>query len=151
MFYTENEEELMALGERLAKHLDAGQVILLTGELGVGKTTLTKGLAKGLGITQMVKSPTYTLVRTYEGRLPLNHLDIYRLGDDPDSIDIDEFLYSDGVTVIEWGRLLPSDAIEDYLELVIERRDHGRQVSLAAFGQRSQEILEDFENGRADH
>ncbi|MGT2895155.1 tRNA (adenosine(37)-N6)-threonylcarbamoyltransferase complex ATPase subunit type 1 TsaE [Streptococcus entericus] len=150
MFYTENEEELMALGERLAKHLDAGQVILLTGELGAGKTTLTKGLAKGLGITQMVKSPTYTLVRTYEGRLPLNHLDIYRLGDDPDSIDIDEFLYSDGVTVIEWGRLLPSDAIEDYLELVIERRDHGRQVSLAAFGQRSQALLEDFENGRAD-
>lgn len=70
------------------------------------KTTLTKGIAKGLDVSQMIKSPTYTIVREYEGRLPLYHLDVYRIGDDPDSIDLDDFLYGDGVTIIEWGELL---------------------------------------------
>lgn len=137
----------MALGERLARQVDAGQVILLTGDLGAGKTTLTKGFARGLGISQMIKSPTYTLVRTYEGRLPLNHLDIYRIGNDPDSIDIDEFLYSDGVTVIEWGRLLPLDEFSDYLEVTIDRSGEGRQVRFTAVGQQSQRLLEAFGNG----
>ena len=63
----------------------------------------------------MIKSPTYTIVREYEGRLPLYHLDVYRIGDDPDSIDLDDFLFGDGVTVIEWGELLDDSLLSDYL------------------------------------
>ena len=77
--YTKNEEELINLGERLGTLLQKNDVLILSGELGAGKTTFTKGLAKGLGIRQMIKSPTYTIVREYEGRLPLYHLDVYRI------------------------------------------------------------------------
>lgn len=101
--FSHNEEELIQWGQRLGKLLRAGDVLVLTGDLGAGKTTFTKGLALGLGISQMIKSPTYTIVREYEGRLPLYHLDVYRIGDDPDSIDLDDFLFGEGVTVIEWG------------------------------------------------
>ena len=116
---TKNEDELMAFGKKLGNILEKNDVLILTGELGAGKTTLTKGLATGLGINQMIKSPTYTIVREYEGRLPLYHLDVYRIGGDADSIDLDEFLFGDGVTVIEWGHLLGEDLPSDYLELEI--------------------------------
>lgn len=82
MLYSHNETELEAYGEAFAKSLRAGDIIVLTGDLGAGKTTLTKGIARGLGVRQMVKSPTYTIVREYEGRFPLYHLDVYRIGDD---------------------------------------------------------------------
>ena len=110
--YTKNEEDLQSLGERLGCLLEKNDVLILTGELGAGKTTFTKGLAKGLQISQMIKSPTYTIVREYEGRLPLYHLDVYRIEGDADSIDLDEFLFGGGVTVIEWGNLL-GDALPD--------------------------------------
>lgn len=147
MFRTKNETELIAFGQRLGELCHPNQVILLTGNLGAGKTTLTKGLAKGLGITQMIKSPTYTIVREYEGRLPLYHLDVYRIGDDPDSIDLDDFLYGDGVTVIEWGRLLAADLLSDYLEVVIEVADEGRDLQFEAVGPQSQNLLEELVNG----
>ena len=99
-----NETELIALGKQLGKLIEKQDVIILSGDLGAGKTTFTKGIAKGLGIDQMIKSPTYTIVREYEGRLPLYHLDVYRIGNDPDSIDLDDFLFGDGATIIEWGR-----------------------------------------------
>ena len=147
MYYSRNELELIAIGEQIGKKLIAGDVLVLTGDLGAGKTTLTKGIAKSLGISQMIKSPTYTIVREYEGRLPLYHLDVYRIGDDPDSIDLDDFLYGAGVTVIDWGKLLSSDLPDDYLEVFIERDIDGRQVRFDAHGTRSQELLEDLQNG----
>lgn len=147
MYYSRNELELIAIGEQIGKKLIAGDVLVLTGDLGAGKTTLTKGIAKSLGISQMIKSPTYTIVREYEGRLPLYHLDVYRIGDDPDSIDLDDFLYGAGVTVIEWGELLSSELLDDYLEVFIERDIDGRKVRFDAHGTRSQELLEDLQNG----
>ena len=147
MFYSRNEDELIAIGQKIGEKLEAGQVIVLTGDLGAGKTTLTKGLARGLDITQMIKSPTYTIVRQYEGRLPLYHLDVYRIGDDPDSIDLDDFLYGDGVTVIEWGQLLADNLLDDYLELIIERTEEGRQVTAQAHGSQSLRFLEILQNG----
>lgn len=146
MLYTNNENELIDLGYRLGSLLKAGQVIILTGDLGAGKTTFTKGLAKGLGISQMIKSPTYTIVREYEGRLSLYHLDVYRIGDDPDSIDLDDFLYGDGVCVIEWGELL-SELPTDYLEVKLFHRNEGRQLEMMAHGAQSQLLLEAFGNG----
>lgn len=104
-----NEEEMLQFAQKLGRKLEPQDVIVLTGELGAGKTTFTKGLALGLEIHQMVKSPTYTIVRSLEGRLPLHHMDVYRIGDDPDSFDLDDYLFGDGVSVIEWGEMLGDD------------------------------------------
>lgn len=147
MFYSQNEDELITIGNQLGQNLKAGDILVLTGDLGAGKTTLTKGIAKGLDIHQMIKSPTYTIVREYEGRIPLYHLDIYRIGDDPDSIDLDDFLYGRGVTVIEWGELLEEELLGDYLGVTIAKTDNGRTVSFRAKGPRSQKILEELTNG----
>ena len=118
--YSQNEAELIAFGQAIGEKLRSGDILVLSGDLGAGKTCLTKGIAKGLEVQQMIKSPTYTIVREYEGRLPLYHLDVYRIGNDPDSIDLDDYLYGDGVTVIEWGELLDEGLLGDYLTLLIE-------------------------------
>lgn len=140
--YSQNETELIAIGKALGSALQAGHVLVLSGDLGAGKTTLTKGIAEGLGISQMIKSPTYTIVREYEGRLPLYHLDVYRIGDDPDSIDLDEFLYGQGVTVIEWGELLDLSLLGDHLQVVLEKEGDGRRLVFRAHGPQSQALLE---------
>ena len=145
--YTKNEDELVAFGEKLGTLLEKNDVLILTGELGAGKTTFTKGLAKGLGINQMIKSPTYTIVREYEGRLPLYHLDVYRIEGDADSIDLDEFLFGSGVTVIEWGHLLGEALPADYLELEILKDGEGREVVFHVHGQRATELLKRLTNG----
>lgn len=137
---SQNEKELIALGQDLGQLLQAQDVLVLSGDLGAGKTTFTKGLALGLDIHQMIKSPTYTIVREYEGRLPLYHLDVYRIGDDPDSIDLDDFLFADGVTVIEWGELLGEHLPDDYLKLNILKKDDGRELVFEAKGSRSQAL-----------
>ncbi|HFU4202740.1 TPA: tRNA (adenosine(37)-N6)-threonylcarbamoyltransferase complex ATPase subunit type 1 TsaE [Streptococcus suis] len=143
--YSRNEAELVALGSKIGQHAKANHILVLSGDLGAGKTTLTKGIAKGLGIEQMIKSPTYTIVREYEGRLPLYHLDVYRLGDDPDSIDLDDFLFGGGVTVIEWGDLLDDHLLGDYLFIRIEKKAEGRELIFQAHGPNSQALLEDLE------
>lgn len=145
--YVKNEEELINLGERLGSLLQKNDVLILTGELGAGKTTFTKGLAKGLGIRQMIKSPTYTIVREYEGRLPLYHLDVYRIEGDADSIDLDEFLFGGGVTVIEWGHLLGEDLPDAYLELKILKEAGGRRLLFTAQGSRAERLIEELQNG----
>ena len=145
--YSANEEELQHLGQQLASVLQAGDVLILSGDLGAGKTTFTKGLAKGLGINQMIKSPTYTIVREYEGRLPLYHLDVYRIGQDPDSIDLDDFLFGGGVTVIEWGQLLEEVLPDDYLQISIFPEADGRRLDFLAKGDRSSQVLKEFQDG----
>lgn len=145
--FSHNENELMAWGEKLGALLQKQDVLILTGDLGAGKTTFTKGLARGLDIKQMIKSPTYTIVREYDGRLPLYHLDVYRIGEDPDSIDLDDFLFGDGVTVIEWGELLGASLPSDYLKLTILRKNDGRELVFDAKGRRAKNLLEEFVNG----
>lgn len=147
MFEIKSEADLLAFGERIGQRVTAGQVLVLTGDLGAGKTTLTKGIGKGLGVRQMIKSPTYTIVREYEGRLPLYHLDVYRLGDDPDSIDLDDFLYGNGLVVIEWGHLLGASLPSDYLEVVIDKTAEGRCLRFNAKGEGSQGLLEALGHG----
>ena len=145
--YTKNEEELINLGERLGTLLQKNDVLILSGELGAGKTTFTKGLAKGLGIRQMIKSPTYTIVREYEGRLPLYHLDVYRIEGDADSIDLDEFLFGGGVTVIEWGHLFGEDLPDSYLELELLKEAEGRRLHFSAQGPRAEQLIKELQNG----
>ena len=145
--YTKNEEELINLGERLGTLLQKNDVLILSGELGAGKTTFTKGLAKGLGIRQMIKSPTYTIVREYEGRLPLYHLDVYRIEGDADSIDLDEFLFGGGVTVIEWGHLLGEDLPDSYLELELLKEAESRRLYFIAQGSRAEQLIKELQDG----
>jgi tRNA threonylcarbamoyladenosine biosynthesis protein TsaE len=115
--------ETSALGERLAGLLQAGDVVVLTGDLGSGKTVLAKGIGRGLGVTEPVVSPTFTIVREYEGDLPLQHLDVYRLDHLQEAIDLglDELLDGEAVTLVEWGEavgaLLPADRLEVLLTL----------------------------------
>ena len=123
MIYSQNEEELISIGRKLGRLLNSGDIIVLSGDLGAGKTTLTKGIAKGLDVSQMIKSPTYTIVREYEGRSPLYHLDVYRIGDDPDSIDLDDFLYGDGVDVYkrQWDDFTAKVNISNHISDFIPR------------------------------
>lgn len=146
---SQNEATLIAWGEKLGGLLEVGDVLVLSGDLGAGKTTLTKGIARGLGINQMIKSPTYTIVREYEGRLPLYHLDVYRIEGDPDSIDLDAFLFGDGITVIEWGELMGDALPDDYLHLTLYHEDQGRRLELAALGSRSQKLMEAWKDAAA--
>lgn len=146
MFYSQDEEELILIGQKIGNRLVKNDVLVLVGELGAGKTTLTKGIALGLDISQMIKSPTYTIVREYEGRLPLYHLDVYRIGDDPDSIDLDDFVYGNGVCVIEWGNLLANDVLSDYLEIVINKTISGRDIELIPHGEQSELLIERIES-----
>lgn len=112
-----SEQETRELGKRMAGKVTPGTVISLRGSLGAGKTVFAKGFALGLGITEAIVSPTFTLVQEYDGRLKLYHLDLYRLSgeDEFESMGGEDFLYSDGVALIEWSEkiedMLPDDTI----------------------------------------
>ena len=106
---TRSSKETYELGYNLGKHARAGDVYCLDGDLGVGKTVFTQGFAKGLGINEPINSPTFTIVQEYhDGRLPLYHFDVYRIGDitEMDEIGYEEYFYSEGVCLIEWGNLI---------------------------------------------
>lgn len=139
---TRSAEETSALGARLAELLRAGDVVVLTGDLGTGKTVLAQGIGRGLGVREPIVSPTFTIVREYEGDLPLLHLDVYRLDHLQEAIDLglDELLDEGRVVVIEWGEavgaLLPVDRLEVELGVVPpeEAGDEVRVVELRASG-----------------
>jgi len=101
---TATAEETLALGRELAAALRPGDVIALSGMLGAGKTTLVKGIAQGLDVTEPVTSPTFTLIQEYEGRLPLYHVDLYRIkeAEELEDLGLEEYFYARGVTLIEW-------------------------------------------------
>lgn len=106
---TRSSKETYELGYNMGKKARAGDVYCLDGDLGVGKTVFTQGFAKGLGINEPINSPTFTIVQEYhDGRLPLYHFDVYRIGDitEMDEIGYEEYFYSEGVCLIEWGNLI---------------------------------------------
>ncbi len=106
---SQNEQETFELGEKLGKEAAPGDVYALLGDLGVGKTIFTKGLAKGLGIKEHVNSPTFTIMQIYdEGRLPLYHFDVYRIGDpeEMDEIGYEDYFFGQGVCLVEWANLI---------------------------------------------
>ena len=121
---TNSEKETYAFGLELGKKAHAGQVYTLVGDLGVGKTVFTKGLARGLDILEPVSSPTFTIVQVYEeGRLPFYHFDVYRMGDveEMDEIGYEDYIYGDGVSLIEWANLIEEILPEHYTEIKIEK------------------------------
>ena len=118
------EKETWELGREIGLRARAGQVFTLVGDLGVGKTVFTKGLAEGLGITEPVSSPTFTIVQVYEeGRLPFYHFDVYRIGDaeEMDEIGYEDYIYGEGVSLIEWANLIEEILPEHYTEIKIEK------------------------------
>ncbi|GBG95137.1 tRNA threonylcarbamoyladenosine biosynthesis protein TsaE [Ligilactobacillus salitolerans] len=138
-FIAHNPEETQQFAHKLAQHLQAGDVILLQGDLGAGKTTFTKGLALGLGIKRNIKSPTFTLIREYtEGRLPLYHMDVYRLeGTGTADLGLDEYFDGDGVCVVEWPQYAGDDLPDQYLKISFVKdpdADDQRVLKLQAHG-----------------
>lgn len=138
-FYSNSPEETAEFAKSFASELKPGDVISLNGDLGAGKTAFVQGLAKGLGITEYLSSPTFTIVNCYEGKMPLYHFDVYRIADEEEMYEIgyDEYVDGDGVCVIEWAEniesILPADRYditickdydkgEDYREITVERK-----------------------------
>ena len=128
------------LGEKIGQMAKPGMVISLTGDLGVGKTVFTQGLAKGLGIEEPVNSPTFTIVQVYEeGRLPLYHFDVYRIGDieEMDEIGYEDYFYGEGVCLIEWADLireiLPEQMYRVTIEKDLEKGFDYRKITLEGF------------------
>ena len=121
---TNSSEETFALGQKLGEQAKAGQIYTLNGDLGVGKTVFTQGIARGLGITEAVSSPTFTIVQVYEeGRLPLYHFDVYRIGDieEMDEIGYEDYVYGEGVCLIEWANLIEEILPERRTNILIEK------------------------------
>ena len=127
-YNTSNANETIELGKRVGSLLKPGDVVLLTGDLSAGKTTITKGIGAALGVTKIINSPTFTIVKSYQGKYKLYHLDLYRLDGLNDDFDLEEYIESDGVCVIEWpyqvSEILPSE----FLKIDLRRLDEFNRV-----------------------
>lgn len=138
-----NENHTITLATKLGELLQPGDIIVLEGDLGVGKTTFTKAVAKALGITRNVNSPTYTIMKQYQGRLPLYHFDVYRMEEAEEDLGFDEFFYGEGVCIVEWAHLiqpqLPAELLKIQIRYVGETE---REITLEAVGARYETICE---------
>lgn len=124
VFETNSPEETDAIGRKLAEKATASQVFTLIGDLGVGKTVFTQGFATGLSIDEPICSPTFTIVQVYDtGRLPFYHFDVYRIGDieEMDEIGYEDYVYGDGVSLIEWANLINDILPDHYTQVTIEK------------------------------
>lgn len=138
-------DETKQLAEKIANLLEAQDTLTLEGDLGAGKTTFTQFLAKGLGVKRNVNSPTFTIMKQYEGRLPLNHLDVYRLADSDEDLGWDEIFYGDAVSIVEWAHLIEQDLPEERLALTIKRVDeNARLFTLTPIGKRYEQLCEEI-------
>ena len=134
-FISHSEQDTEALGSRLGAGLSPGAVIAYRGDLGAGKTAFTRGLARGLGCTGRVTSPTFTIVSEHEGKLPLFHFDLYRLGDEEELYDIgwEDYLNRDGVCAVEWSERFPDAFPPDTITVTITRspeNDDWRHITI---------------------
>ena len=124
IFESFSEADTYSLGVKIGKEAKPGDVYTLLGDLGVGKTALTKGVAHGLEITEPISSPTFTIVQVYEeGRIPFYHFDVYRIGDveEMEEIGYEDYFYGEGVTFIEWANLIEEILPSSYRQIVIEK------------------------------
>lgn len=151
-FIIENKDKTEKFGEFLGSVLKAGDVVCLNGDLGAGKTTLTKSIGKGMGIEDYITSPTFTIINEYYGSTDLYHFDTYRLDDSADVLYLgfDEYFYGNGVCIVEWADKIRDALPEEYLELNIKKiDDEKREVELKAVGKRPLEIIEVLENNES--
>lgn len=137
VIYSNSEEETRNLGKQLGEKALPGQVYTLIGDLGVGKTVFTQGFAEGLGVEESVNSPTFTIVQEYvDGRMPFYHFDVYRIGDPDEMFEVgfEDYVYGEGVSLIEWANLIeeiiPEDAISICIEKDIEKGFDYRKITI---------------------
>lgn len=144
MISLNNLNETEKFGIFLGENLKPGDVVCLNGDLGAGKTTLTKSIAKGLGIDDYVTSPTFTIVNEYYGKTDLYHIDTYRLDDkiDVDYLGFDEYFYSEGVTIVEWAEKIRDALPEEYMEINIKSHDDKRDLEINYLGNRFDKLKE---------
>ena len=139
-------EHTRRLGVRLGKLLQGGEIIGLVGELGTGKTCFVRGLTEGLEVSRKtwIRSPTFTLVNEYQGRLPIYHIDLYRIEStvELEELNLREYLFSNGVSLIEWFEYFPAGEIEDHLEVELAYREGSkRQLTFFPHGARYEDLV----------
>ena len=142
---THDPEETFEVGRKIGMNAKPGQIYTLTGDLGVGKTVFTQGVAAGLGITEPVNSPTFTIIQEYEdGRLPFYHFDVYRIGDleEMEEIGYDDYFFGQGICLIEWAELieeiLPEKRIEVTIEKNLEKGFEYRKITIEERGEKTE-------------
>lgn len=137
--------ETEEFANELAGLLAPPDVLTLEGDLGVGKTTFTQALAKALGVKRVVSSPTFTIMKQYEGKYPLNHLDVYRLAGSDEDLGWDEIFYGDAISVVEWANFIEEDLPEEHLEIRITRDgENKRTITLLPKGDRYEKICREL-------
>ncbi|RDY25293.1 tRNA (adenosine(37)-N6)-threonylcarbamoyltransferase complex ATPase subunit type 1 TsaE [Romboutsia weinsteinii] len=144
--YLDGENETREIGYKLGTLLQPGSVICLVGDLGSGKTTMTQSLAKALEVDDYITSPTFTIVNEYEGKMPLYHFDVYRIGCSEEMYDIgyDDYINSDGVCIIEWSNLIEDILPDEYLDIELRYKDMGREMILKPIGKRYEKLVEEL-------
>jgi tRNA threonylcarbamoyladenosine biosynthesis protein TsaE len=147
---TESAEETSNIGEQLGRLLSKGNIICLSGDLGAGKTAFTKGIAKGLGVSDYVTSPTYTIINEYEGSLPLYHFDVYRLNDVEEMYELgyEEYFFGDGVVVLEWADIvrdiIPGERL--WITILNSKGDDSREIIMEPTGESYVNIVKGMEH-----
>ncbi|WP_036931754.1 tRNA (adenosine(37)-N6)-threonylcarbamoyltransferase complex ATPase subunit type 1 TsaE [Proteocatella sphenisci] len=145
--YIENVEKTIEIGMIIGRALKNGDIICLDGDLGAGKTHLSKGIAKGLDIEEEITSPTFTIVQEYEGRIPLYHFDVYRIADSEEmyNVGFEDYLNKNGAIIIEWSEIIRDILPNDRLEIkLVYAPEGGRYFTFNAFGKRHEDLLRDI-------
>ena len=147
-------EDTIRIGIDLSKYLSAGNIICLTGSLGSGKTSFTKGLGRGLGIIEYITSPTYTIINEYySGRIPLYHFDVYRLGSSDEMLELgcDEYFFGNGITVLEWAdnvsEILPEEKL--WITMGAGNNFDERTITMEAYGDDYKAMLKEMKNSES--
>ncbi|QEK13122.1 tRNA (adenosine(37)-N6)-threonylcarbamoyltransferase complex ATPase subunit type 1 TsaE [Crassaminicella thermophila] len=146
---SDDEKKTYNLGYKLGTLLRSGDVVCLTGDLGAGKTTLSKAIAKGLGVEDCVTSPTFTIIHEYEGRLSLYHFDVYRISsiEDMEDLGYEEYFYGEGVCLIEWASRIEELIPKKHLWIHIKKIDENtREIELKGSGEHFHRIIEELKN-----
>ena len=140
---TTSQMDTLKLAENFESEKFPNMVICLNGELGSGKTVFTKGFANALGITETITSPTFTIIKEYDGELPLYHMDVYRIDEMSEDIGIEEYFNKGGVCIIEWSDNIKSILPEERLDIKIKVVDENRRLLIInAFGEKYEELCE---------
>lgn len=144
-----NLKDTEKIGGIISRSLEKGTVLCLDGDLGVGKTALTQFIAKEFGVNEYITSPTFTIIKEYEGRLPFYHMDVYRIDSEVDMYDLgyDEYIYSEGVTIIEWSQKIKDILPEDRINIEIQRLDDPRRImTIEGKGKVYEKVTEELKN-----
>ncbi|WAW14666.1 tRNA (adenosine(37)-N6)-threonylcarbamoyltransferase complex ATPase subunit type 1 TsaE [Peptostreptococcus equinus] len=145
--FLKNEDSTIKLGQKIAKLLFEGAILCLNGDLGAGKTCMTRSIAHSLGIEEDITSPTFTIINEYEeGRLKLYHFDVYRIGESVEMYDIgfEDYINSNGVCIIEWSNIIEDILPKERLELYISYCEEGREVEFKAYGLKYEKLVEEL-------